>query len=137
VDSNRGTAAAKKTRPRLNIPNGTPTPANFLTFFSDVPNPDIVDARSQSLLILRMSPPARCQALEVPMSERPGDVDAIATYLLIDRERHALAPPSRFVAEHPAQARKVWGREATGPPVVIYEVDPEDEGGAGFPALGT
>ena len=79
------------------------------------------------------------QALEVPTSERPGDVDAdadaiartIATYrvayLLIDQERYALATPSplaRFVAEHPERARKVWGREADGSSVVIYEVEP-------------
>jgi hypothetical protein len=75
------------------------------------------------------------QALEVPTSERPGDVDAdvaaiartIATYrvayLLIDQERYANAPTSplaRFVAEHPERTRKVWGRAA----VVIYEVEP-------------
>ncbi|MGP0067838.1 MAG: ArnT family glycosyltransferase [Isosphaeraceae bacterium] len=78
------------------------------------------------------------QALEVPTSERPGDVDAdadaiartIATYrvayLLIDQERYALAPTSplaRFVAEHPERVRKVWDREANGPAVVIYAVD--------------
>jgi hypothetical protein len=79
------------------------------------------------------------QALEVPTSERPGDVDAdvdamartIATYrvayLLIDQDRYALAHPSpliRFVAEHPERVRKVWGREADGSSVVIYVVEP-------------
>ena len=79
------------------------------------------------------------QALEVPTSERPGDRDAdsaaiarmIATYrvayLLIDRERYALATPSplaRFVAEHPERVREVWSREADGSAVVIYEVEP-------------
>ncbi len=78
------------------------------------------------------------EALEVPTSERPGDLDADAdaiartiaryrvAYLLVNRERYALAPPSplaRFVTEHPERVRKVWDREADGLAVAIYEVD--------------
>ena len=75
--------------------------------------------------------------LEVPTSERPGDVDADSdtiartidrfrvAYLLIDQERYAHAPPSplaRFVAEHPERVRKVWSRETDRCAVMIYEV---------------
>ena len=77
------------------------------------------------------------QSLEVPTSERPGDLDADSgaiartiaryrvAYLLIDRERYALAPQSplaRFVVEHSERVRKVWGRESDDSAVAIYEV---------------
>ena len=81
------------------------------------------------------------QALEVPTSERPGDVDADAdaidrtiaryrvAYLLIDRGRYALEPPgplARFVDEHPERVRKVWDRAADRSAVAIYEVMPAE-----------
>ena len=46
-------------------------------------------------------------------------------YLLVDQERYANAPPgplARFVAGSPGRVRKVWGGEADGSSVAIYEV---------------
>jgi hypothetical protein len=84
------------------------------------------------------------RALEVDTSERPGDVDADAdaiartiaayrvTYLLIDQDRYANAPPSplaRFVARYPERARKVWSRETDRSAVMIYEIEPASTAG--------
>ncbi|MHB1556292.1 MAG: ArnT family glycosyltransferase [Isosphaeraceae bacterium] len=78
-------------------------------------------------------------ALEVPTSERPGDIDADAgtiartiaahrvAYLLIDRNRYANAPPSPlegFVTTYPERVRAVWGRRDDSAAFTIYEVDP-------------
>ncbi len=78
-------------------------------------------------------------ALEVPTSERPGDVDADAgtiartidahrvAYLLVDQDRYANAPASplaRFVAQSPRRVREVWSRESDRSAVAIYEVEP-------------
>jgi hypothetical protein len=75
------------------------------------------------------------RGLEVSGEERPNahdaDLDAIertikahhVAYLLIDRDRYALAPESplaRYVSEHPDRVAKVWGRERES--AVVYEV---------------
>ncbi len=77
------------------------------------------------------------QALEVPTSERPGDIDADAAsiartvdahhvaYLLIDQNRYAHAPPSplsRFVGAFPERVRDVWQLQDDHAAIRIYEV---------------
>src|SRR5262249_51666002 len=79
------------------------------------------------------------QAIEVPTSERHGDVDASAAvvaetieryqvaYLLIDQGRYAnqpAGPLARFVATHPERIRKVWDAANALAPVTVYQVKP-------------
>jgi hypothetical protein len=79
------------------------------------------------------------QALDVPTSERPGEIDASpdaiaqtisrygVVYLLIDHDRYLKAresPLERFVAARPTQVRLVWRSGHEPSAVEIYEVLP-------------